>query len=118
MAAVPGWPRDLPASHTSEFHEQVCGWLLDRAPGDLRGSTIRQFPLALANLVVQVVAGELEGVRRAYATARIDLRNSLDPDQIAKVQSALESEGARLLGVQREVALVRQALQSNHAPIT
>ncbi len=106
----PGWPRDLPPRGTAEFDAKVAGWLLDRAPADLRQSPIRHLPVALARVVAHVVAAELEGVRAAYASARVDLAEHLPADQIAIVQSALEAEGARLVGVLREVSLVEESL--------
>jgi hypothetical protein len=105
-----GWPRDLPPPGTDEFEARVTGWLLDRGPADLRASAIRQWPLALAHLLVRVVEAELEGARRAYASARVDLGPHLSADELSSVQAALEAEGARLLQVQREVSLVARAL--------
>ena len=108
--AAPGWPRDLPPRGTDEFDGKVTGWLLDRAPADLRGSPVRHLPVALVRVVAHVVAAELDGMRAAYASARTDLAEYLTADQIAVVQAALEAEGARLLAVQREVGLVEEAL--------
>jgi hypothetical protein len=111
MAAVtPGWPRDLPPRGTEEFEAKVTGWLLDRGPAELRGSPLRHLPIALARVVSHVTAAEIDGMRAAYASARVELSEHLTPDQIAVVQSSLEAQGARLLGVQREVALVEEAL--------
>jgi hypothetical protein len=106
----PGWPRDLPPGGTAEFDARVVGWLLDRAPADVRGSALRHFPIALGRVVAHVVAGELVGIRNAYSTARSELGEHLAADELATVQAALEAEGARLLAVQREVALVEEAL--------
>ncbi len=106
-----GWPRDLPPAGTDEFDAKVVGWLLDRGPADLRLSPLRQFPIALARVVLILVDTALEGTRRAYASARVDLREHLTPEQVSTVQSALEAEGARLLHVQREVALVEDVLR-------
>jgi len=106
-----GWPRDLPPPGTDEFASKVAGWLLDRGPADLRLSPIRQYPLALARLVTHSIEGQLEGTRRAYANARVELSDVLEPAQITTVQAALEAEGARLLNVQREIALVEEALR-------
>jgi hypothetical protein len=106
-----GWPRDLPPPGTEEFSAKVTGWLLDRGPADLRLSTIRQFPLALVRLLSHLVEAELEGTRRAYANARVELGDALDAAQISTVQAALEAEGARLLNVQRELGLVEEALR-------
>jgi len=109
-ADQPGWPRDLPPAGTEEFDDKVTGWLLDRAPANLRASPVRHLPIALVRVVAHVVAAELDGMRAAYASARVEMTGYLTADQVAVVQSALEAEGARLLGVQREVALVEAAL--------
>lgn len=105
-----GWPRDLPPPGTDEFDGRVVAWLLDRGPADLRLSPIRHHPVALARLIARLVDAGLDGTRGAYASARVELGEYLAPDEVATVQSALESEGARLLQVRREVALVEDAL--------
>jgi len=110
-SAPPGWPRDLPPPVTEEFSAKVTGWLLDRGPADLRLSPLRHYPVALARFVAHVIEGQLEGTRRAYALARVELGEALPPAGISIVQSALEAEGARLLTVQREVALVEEFLR-------
>jgi hypothetical protein len=111
VAAPIGWPRDLPPPSTDEFAAKVTSWLLDRGPADLRLSPIRQWPIALARLIAHLVAADLEGTRHAYANARVELGRYLAPDEVAAVQSALEAEGARLITVQRELALVEEALR-------
>ena len=107
-----GWPRDLAPAGTDEFDAKVTGWLLDRGPADLRSSELRKWPLALARYLAHVTAADLEGTRRAYAMARVELGNALAADELTAVQAALEAEGARLLQVQREVVLVEAALRS------
>ncbi len=107
MAAAPaGWPRDLPPPGTPEFDERVTSWLLDRGPEGLRTSDLRHLPHALARVVDHFVAGALQGMRQAYATARGDLADTVEPDELTRVLVALEAEGARLLQVQREVRIV------------
>lgn len=106
-----GWPRDLPPPGTAQFDARVVGWLLDRGPADLRLSPLRHYPVALARLVVRLVDSSLDGTRGAYASARVELGEYLSPDELTTVQSALESEGARLLQIQREVALVEDVLR-------
>jgi len=106
-----GWPRDLPPPGTAEFDEKVVGWLLDRGPADLRLSPLRHYPVALARLVARLVESSLDGTRGAYASARVELGEYLTPSELTAVQSALESEGARLLQIQREVALVEDVLR-------
>ena len=107
-----GWPRDLPPPGTDEFTAKVTTWLLDRGPAELRTSPVRTLPLALARIIAHHVDACLDGTRRAYASARVELGDVLPPDQIVTVQGALEAEGARLLVVQREVGLVGGALRS------
>lgn len=111
MAAPTGWPRDLPPPGTDEFDERVCAWLLDRGPADLRTSAVRSMPLALARIVSHVITGELTGLRRAYATARVELGDVVAPEELGLFQEAVQAQGARLLQSQREVALVEEALR-------
>jgi hypothetical protein len=106
----PGWPRDLPAPSEAEFDARVVGWLLDRSPAGLRSSALTTFPAALCLVVQDVVRGEIDGLRAAYASARVRLATSLEPQQVATVLAALESEGAALLQIQREVDAVGRAL--------
>ena len=108
---VPGWPADLPDIGQVEFDERVVGWLLDRGPADLRTSPLRRTPLALAAYLEHHVDACLSGARTAYARARADLGDRLEPATVAEVQQALEAQGARLLLVQREVRLVARALR-------
>ncbi|CAB4931013.1 MAG: hypothetical protein F2840_01245 [Actinobacteria bacterium] len=107
----PGWPRGLPPGGTPEFDERVVGWLLDQGPADLRTSELRHLPLALATYLEHHIDGCLEGARRAYGQARTDLGSAMPADELARAQRALESEGARLLQVQREVRLVLVAMR-------
>ena len=112
MSALPaGWPRDLPPAGTDEFNAKVCGWLLDRGPADLRASRVRTMPIALARIVSHTVDASLEGMRAAYASARVELGDLLPPDEVSAAQAAMEAEGARLLQVQREVRLVEDVLR-------
>lgn len=107
-----GWPADLPPPGSDEFAARVTGWLLDRGSADLRTSALRQYPVALARVTARGVAAQLDGVRGAYASARVELGEYLTPEQVDRVQAALEAEGARLLTAQREIALVEEALRA------
>lgn len=106
-----GWPADLPVPGEQGFDDRVVGWLLDRGPAELRTSSLRFQPLALAVYIGHQADASLEGARAAYGRARTELGPYLDPDQLGAVQRALEAEGARLLQVQREVRLVAAALR-------
>lgn len=111
----PGWPRDLPAAGTSAFADRVVDWLLDRGPGELRTSGLRAYPLALATHLGRYAQACLEATRESYARARVELGPHLQPEELQAVHQALESEGARLLQVQRELRLVAEALWGDPA---
>lgn len=104
------WPADLPAASAPEFEVRVVGWLLDRAPAAVRSSGLRHDPYALGLAVRHLVSGEIDGLRRAYSTARTELRaSSVD---LATSLQALEAVAAELLRTQREVEAVVRALQA------
>lgn len=103
------WPADLPPASSAEFDSRVVGWLLDRSPGVVRGSELRRQPLALGVVARHLVMGEIEGLRRAYSTARTELGGS--SADLATTLPALETVAADLLRTQREIEAVIQALR-------
>jgi len=109
--ATPGWPHDLVPPDHAEFLDNSVKWLLDQGPPELRQSPLRLYPLALAMYVESFIAGAIEGVRRGYSKTRVNLSGSLEAAQVEIVQQALASEGARLVALSREIALVAEALQ-------
>ena len=110
-----GWPKDLPPPGSAAFEDRVVGWLLDRAPGEIRTSRLRGYPVALATYVEHHVAGCLSATRRAYGQARVELSPLMEAAEVQIVQQALEAEGARLLQVEREVRLVARAVRGEPA---
>lgn len=86
------------------------GWLLDEGPACLRTSTLRLHPVVLASTVDLIVEGQIEGLRRAYSTARTDVRGTTDEPATEAILAALEATGASLLQLRREVQAVRAAL--------
>jgi hypothetical protein len=111
--AIPGWPRDLVPPDHEEFLDNCVKWLLDQGPAELRQSALRLYPLALALYVESFISGAIEGARRGYSKTRVSLSDSLEADQVEIVQQALASEGARLVALSREIALVTAALQES-----
>lgn len=107
--APPGWPAGLAGPGEPGFEDAAVRWLLDAAPGELRTSGLRAHPLALASHVRRLVEAELDATRASYARARTELADR--PDDVPAVLSALEAEGARLLALAREAALVEQAVR-------
>ena len=106
----PGWPRELAPPGSSEFAERVVPWLLDQGPPDLRSSVLRTLPLALVRYLIHYAEGGLNGARRAYGQARVELGPLLTAAEVATAQQGFEAAGARFLQLQRELALVEGAL--------
>jgi hypothetical protein len=71
---------------------------------------LRRHPVVLCRFAAHHVVGALEGARAAYAGARRELGPLVGPEVVQASLAALEAEGARLARVQRELALVQQAL--------
>ncbi len=87
-------------------------WLLDQCPADYRGhEVLRRHPEVLARFAAHHVDSALEGARAAYAGARRELRERVDPEVLDAALRVLEAEGARLARASREVALVEEALR-------
>ena len=86
-------------------------WLFDLCPADYRAhEVLRRHPVVLARFTAHHVAGQLAGARSAYAGARRELGDAVDPAVLGDALRALEAEGARLARAEREVELVEAAL--------
>lgn len=105
----PGWPARVVDPNSSDFPESATRWLWDvgsieRAPD----SVWARHPRALAFRVACDLEARVEGARMAYARARQTLADAgLDLEEALR---ALESEAALLQRLQREVAMVAEAL--------
>jgi hypothetical protein len=110
--APPGWPRGVRPPGVAGWEETAVPWLLDQCPADYRShEVLRRHPEVLARFAAHHVESALEGARAAYAGARRELRDRVDPEVLDAALRALEAEGARLARASREVALVEEALQ-------
>jgi hypothetical protein len=110
VSAVPaGWPKAVPPADSEGWVDRAVGWLLDQAPADYRTyPVLRRQPVVLGWLVAQHVDGMVDTTRAAYRVARQDLGEHGVP--VPEVLELLETEGARLLALQRSVHLVADAL--------
>ena len=110
--APPGWPRGVRPPGVPGWEESAVPWLLDLCPADYRAhEVLRRHPEVLARFAAHHVEAALDGARGAYAGARRELRDRVDPEVLDAALRALEAEGARLARASREVALVEEALQ-------
>jgi hypothetical protein len=112
VALPPGWPKSVRPPGSPGWELTASAWLLDLCPSDYRGhDVLRRHPLVLARFTAHHVGSALAGARAAYAGARRELGEHVDPETLAAAMRALEEEGARLARAEREVALVEEALQ-------
>ncbi len=106
----PGWPVRVADPDDAAFEESATRWLwdvssLERSPA----SVWARHPRALAFRVSCDLDARVEGARLAYARARTALIDAgVDPEEALR---ALEAEAAELQRLQREVAMVAQALE-------
>jgi len=109
--AVPaGWPAEVRPPGAPGWERTATGWLFDLCPPDYRGhAVLTRHPAVLAWLAGHHVEGQVEATRRALATARSELA-AVPPPVLRETLDAVEAELARLVGAQRAVGLVAQAL--------
>lgn len=108
----PGWPAAVRAPGAPHWEGTALNWLLDLCPADYRGyPVLSRHPAVLAWLAAHHLEGQLQATRRALATARAELLDVVPPPALAEVLEVVESEEARILAVQRSLALVGQALR-------
>lgn len=104
-----GWPVDLPEPEDPEFPGAAVKWLLERGDPAWRRSPLSAHPTALAYRARCDVRARIEGARSAYGAARRELTD-LPAEVLSEILAALESEGADLLALEREVGLIEEAL--------
>lgn len=110
----PGWPDRVPPPGVRGWQPAVASWLLDLCPPDYRGhAVLRRHPVALAWLAELHVQAQVEAMRQAYRTVRVDLAEVLPDGTIDALLVCLEHEGLRLRAAQRSIVLVREALDGN-----
>ncbi|WP_432503343.1 hypothetical protein [Kineococcus arenarius] len=112
----PGWPQEVPPPGAGEWELAASAWLLDQAPPEYRGyPPLRHHPLLLAWLVGHHVDAQREALRRATASARVDLSAHLPPEVAPRVFDVLEREDLRLRRVARAVDLLQRSLRGEGA---
>lgn len=97
------------APDDAEFAESATRWLWDVSSVDRSAASVwGRHPQALAFRVACDIEARIHGARLAYARARTALAESgVDAEEVLR---QIEAEGAELQRLQREVAMVGEAL--------
>jgi hypothetical protein len=108
----PGWPPAVRPPGAPHWERSAVGWMLDLCPPEYRGhAVVTRHPALLAWLAGHHVDGQLQGTRRALATARSELAEVLPPPALREAVEAIEQEEARLVAARRALALLGDALR-------
>lgn len=108
----PGWPAEVHPPGTERFEDTAVTWLIDLLPPDYRRyGVLRRYPVALARMAREHVAGCLEGARQGFRTARLELAEAVPPHAIEAVLDAYRNEGPRMASLLRAIELVERALR-------
>jgi hypothetical protein len=112
-AVVPaGWPDEVRPPGAPDWERTAVGWLLDLCPPEYRRyDVLRKHPVVLARFAAHHVHAGVEAARRGLATARAELKDVVPPEALDAALAAYQREGARLMSVSREVALVEEGLR-------
>ncbi|GAA4959496.1 hypothetical protein GCM10023205_23100 [Yinghuangia aomiensis] len=109
--APAGWPRGVRPPGVEGWSETAVAWLYDLCPpGYRRHDVLKRHPELLARMARQHVEAALQAARHGYGTARADLRDRVDIHVVEALLRMYEYEGSRAAALEREVALVEQAL--------
>lgn len=110
----PGWPDRVPPPGVRGWQPAAVSWLLDLCPPEYRShAVLRRHPVALAWLADHHVSAQVESMRQAYRTVRIDLGEALPTGTVTAVLVCLEQEGLRLRAAQRGITLIREVIDGN-----
>jgi hypothetical protein len=108
----PDWPERVQPPGAPDWERSAVSWLLDQVPGDWREhEVLRRHPILLARLAAAEVAASLDAARQGWRTLRRDVGRELPPEVVEAAMAAYETQGARLVRIGRQVAVVREALQ-------
>jgi hypothetical protein len=108
----PGWPEAVQPPESGDFEASAVSWLLDVSPPEYRQhDVLRRYPVALAAMARHYAQGCVEGARRGYRTARLELIKEVPPHAVDSLLAAYRSEGFKLAATSRSVELVEQALR-------
>lgn len=110
--APAGWPPQVRPPDAPDWEATAVRWLLDVCPPEYRlYEGLRRHPVVLARFAVRYVAACRVAARDGVREARTHLRDVLPTETVEGAVSMWQREDARLMGVERAVGLVEEALR-------
>lgn len=106
-----GWPEAVAPPGSERFEATAVEWLLSELVPDLRTSTVRRYPVALAVIARHVTSGAVEGARDGYRRARTELAEVIPPHAVDQALTAYRDQGRRLAAAEKAAELVERALR-------
>lgn len=108
----PGWPVRVRPPGTPDWETTAAAFLLDCCPADYRAyPVLRRHPVVLARFAVEFVQSQVRASADGLAGVRTSLADQVPPEVIQSAADAWAEQGARLVRLRREVALVEEALR-------
>ncbi len=108
----PGWPARVRPPGTPDWESTAAAFLLDCCPADYRGyPVLRRHPVVLARFAAEFVESQVRASADGLAGVRTSLADQVAPEVVQAAADAWAEQGARLIRLRREVALVEEALR-------
>jgi hypothetical protein len=108
----PGWPSRVRPPGTPDWESTAAAFLLDCCPSDYRGyAVLRRHPVVLARFAAEFVESQVRASADGLAGVRTSLADHVAPEVVQSAAEAWAEQGARLVRLRREVALVEEALR-------
>jgi hypothetical protein len=107
----PGWPSQVQPPGAPGWEASAANWLYELLPAELRSyPLLAQHPKLLARIARHQVDATIQALRRGYSTARVELKDVVEPHVLEEMLGVYASEGRRLVALGRSVQLVSDGL--------
>lgn len=108
----PGWPARVRPPGAPDWEATAVEFLLDCCPADYRAyPVLRRHPVVLARFAAEFVESQLRANKAGLGEVRVSLADFVDAQVVASAVDAWAEQGAHLVRLRREVALVEESLR-------
>ena len=108
----PGWPARVRPPGAPDWEATAVEFLLDCCPADYRAyPVLRRHPVVLARFAAEFVESQLRANKAGLGEVRVSLADFVDAQVVASAVDAWAEQGACLVRLRREVALVEESLR-------